>query len=229
MTAKQPIDAQTADNAPYELIGGDPSVDFVNTVESWRNPTETDRLRRYADLVNWSEQVGLVDSDVAIALREAAAGQKAGAERVLRRAHALRERLHRIFLAAAAGEAPDARALAAVSAEVRRAAAHSRLDRREGGLAWELDAAQAAALGWPLWRLARAALALLTSDALHRVRQCANEECRWFFVDRSRNHSRRWCDMAVCGNRAKARRNYARRKANTAGTEHSAAPASSSS
>ena len=59
--------------------------------------------------------------------------------------------------------------------------------------------------------MARSALSLLCDDAAQRIRICAN--CNWLFVDRSRNGSRVWCDMAVCGNRQKARRHYGRRKA----------------
>lgn len=59
--------------------------------------------------------------------------------------------------------------------------------------------------------LAVSALSLLASDTMRRLRICAN--CRWLFMDRSRNSSRLWCDMAVCGNRRKASRHYQRRKA----------------
>ncbi|GAA4120005.1 CGNR zinc finger domain-containing protein [Aminobacter aganoensis] len=58
--------------------------------------------------------------------------------------------------------------------------------------------------------IAVSALSLMSSDALSRLRICPN--CNWLFVDRSRNGSRLWCDMAVCGNRQKARRHYSRRK-----------------
>lgn len=58
--------------------------------------------------------------------------------------------------------------------------------------------------------LAISALSLLAAENLSRMRICPN--CRWLFVDRSRNGSRLWCDMAVCGNRQKARRHYSRRK-----------------
>jgi predicted RNA-binding Zn ribbon-like protein len=63
-----------------------------------------------------------------------------------------------------------------------------------------------------LWPVAQSAAELLTSDAMERVKECRNQQCTWLFVDRSRNGSRRWCDMKDCGNRAKARRHYARQK-----------------
>ena len=59
--------------------------------------------------------------------------------------------------------------------------------------------------------LAVSALSLLSGDAVRRLRICPN--CNWLFLDRSRNSSRLWCDMTVCGNRHKAKRHYHRRKA----------------
>jgi predicted RNA-binding Zn ribbon-like protein len=67
-----------------------------------------------------------------------------------------------------------------------------------------------------LWPIARSAASLLTSPQLTRVRECAGHPCGWLFLDHSKNGSRRWCDMADCGNRAKARRYRARKKEGTA-------------
>ncbi|MGA8233869.1 MAG: CGNR zinc finger domain-containing protein [Candidatus Acidiferrales bacterium] len=64
--------------------------------------------------------------------------------------------------------------------------------------------------GGPLWAVIDAAANLLTSPEGLRIRECGEKTCRLLFLDQSKNHSRRWCDMKVCGNRAKARRFYAR-------------------
>jgi predicted RNA-binding Zn ribbon-like protein len=197
----------------FALVGGDPSVDFVNTVDSWLSDAPTDKLKSYADLLDWSEQVGLVPSGLTSSLRKEASRRQGDAERALRAARSLRLALYRILVAVASGEPPDLKDLDAITKLTRKAATHSRLDRREEGFAWVLDEAGGRELGWPVWELARSGVALLTSESLQRVRQCADETCGWLFIDQSRNHSRRWCDMRDCGNRAKARRNYARRKA----------------
>ena len=75
------------------------------------------------------------------------------------------------------------------------------------GLRWELTAPSANELS------ARAVLAweALQSAAPGRVRPCANGECSLFLIDRSKSNSARWCSMAGCGNRLKARRHYRRR------------------
>lgn len=60
---------------------------------------------------------------------------------------------------------------------------------------------------------ARSALGLIASEDTERLKICPN--CEWLFIDRSKNRSRTWCDMAVCGNRAKARLHYRKRKGAT--------------
>jgi len=60
-----------------------------------------------------------------------------------------------------------------------------------------------------LWLVVWTAAELLTSSEIERIRRCAGSGCAWLFIDRSKNQTRRWCDMSVCGNRIKARRHYA--------------------
>jgi len=72
------------------------------------------------------------------------------------------------------------------------------------------------ALDCMLWPVARSAADLLTAGELPAIRQCQGSQCGWLFLDTSRNRTRVWCDMRVCGNRAKARRHHARLRAGTA-------------
>ena len=208
--------SDASSSARFGFIGGDPSIDFVNTVDDRLAESPSDRLASYDDLLDWSEQAGLVRSEVLTSLREAASESEQAAERALRRSRSFRERLYRILTATAAGSPPGTKDLDGITTLARKAAARTRLDRRDDGFAWILDEAKGYELDWPLWELARAAVSLLTSESLKHVRQCADETCGWMFIDRSRNHSRRWCAMSSCGNRAKARRNYARQKARRA-------------
>src|SRR5262249_15016364 len=120
---------------------------------------------------------------------------------------ALRADLRRLLAAAATG-APGARApldrlnrlLAARGARVRLAGAGGRL--RHGATRGLMDA-----VGLPV---AISAIELLTSADLDRVKLCPAADCEWLFLDVSRNGTRRWCSMAECGNRAKARQHYQR-------------------
>ena len=79
------------------------------------------------------------------------------------------------------------------------------------GFAWRYDSGDR--LNDVLWPVLWDAAALLTGDSLGKVGHCHNDICGWFFIDHSRNRSRRWCSMDSCGNRAKARRHYARNRA----------------
>jgi predicted RNA-binding Zn ribbon-like protein len=58
---------------------------------------------------------------------------------------------------------------------------------------------------------------LLAGARRARLRQCANPQCRWLFLDDSKAGTRRWCSMASCGNRAKAHRHYAKTRAKAEG------------
>jgi predicted RNA-binding Zn ribbon-like protein len=77
-------------------------------------------------------------------------------------------------------------------------------------LAWSSDPPQPGLSGW---LLAQSAVDLLVSEQIRLIRECGDEGCRWLFLDTSKNHSRRWCDMKICGNRMKARRFKAQRRA----------------
>ena len=110
------------------------------------------------------------------------------------------------------GRGPGAASLAALQVEFSRAKRHLSLrwqhSGHSGGHAyWDWPSNPTS--DWPLWILARQAELLIVSDEA-AVRSCAQASCRWLFLDTSRNQSRRWCDMKLCGNRAKARRFQAR-------------------
>jgi predicted RNA-binding Zn ribbon-like protein len=144
-------------------------------------------------------------------LRQEAAARPADAEAVLRRAIHLREAIYRAFSAISHGLRPEESDLAVLNTELAGLLAKSRLGWRGDGLDWQW-AGGARALDRMLLAVVRDAADLLTSGQLDRVGQCADPRCGWLFLDTSRNRSRRWCSMAYCGNRAKAKRHYQRSK-----------------
>lgn len=192
----------------FELSGGRLALDFANTVDNRPSARRRELLEAYPDLVAWGAQAGLVEPPQARAMLRAAARRPHEAAAVLRRAREFREALYRVAAALAEGDAPPPAALRRVEAAVREAAAHARLQGGRARVRWAWDPDPA--LDRALWPVARDAGELLTSAALSRVRECAAEDCGWLFLDESRNASRIWCNMQVCGNRAKARRHYAR-------------------
>jgi len=187
----------------FELTGGDPALDLVNTVVPRGSPTPRELLGKYADLVSWSEQVGLVDRAEAADLRAYAARNPRLAARALDRAIDLRETLHTIL----ASVNPDDVSLGKLQVYAEHVSQHRQLVRQGESIVsrWKHSG-----LDWMLWPIVDAATALLTSEQRKRVRVCAAPTCGWLFLDNSRRGNRRWCDMSVCGNRAKARRHYAK-------------------
>lgn len=193
------------------MVGGELCLDFTNTT-SERDLEPRERLLGYGDLLVWAERTGLIDARRAAELRAEAEQRPRDAARVHARALELREAIYRVFSALAHGEPANSADVAWLDAEVREAQRRRHL------------AAQGDRVGWiwieegdPLEEILRpvawSAAELLTSAERSRVKECTNENCNWLFVDASRNRSRRWCDMKDCGNRAKARRHYARQRA----------------
>ena len=137
--------------------------------------------------------------------RRQASAHPQKAETVLRRGKELREAIYGVFSAIAHGRRPSASELDVLNKNLGEALSHSEVVRRKAGFAREFRAPPGE-LGQVLWPVARSALNLLVSTELNTIRECAADDCAWLFLDGSRNRSRRWCDMKVCGNRSKIRR-----------------------
>jgi len=189
-----------------------PALDFANTISRRPVPEDqTERLTHYGRLVSWGIEAGFVAASEAERLRVEAALRPRAAAAALRRAVAVREAIFTLFSAVAGGQHAPADALDALNAALPEALATLRVDSKRDGFAWYF-APEGADLAPMLAPVLRSAADLLTGDELARVRECGSDTCRWLFLDRSKNGSRRWCDMKVCGNRAKARRHYHREK-----------------
>jgi predicted RNA-binding Zn ribbon-like protein len=164
-----------------------------------------EHLVAYADLAEFGRSAGYLSASQTRRLIDESARQPARATAILRRAHALREAIWRAFDVIAKGGRAEPSDLAAIHEEEVAALRHVRLQQGELGIDYEWT--DELVLDRPLWAIARSASDLLRSPVdLRRVRECGSATCEWLFVDRSRNHSRRWCDMNDCGNRAKVRR-----------------------
>ncbi|MCL4395356.1 MAG: ABATE domain-containing protein [Chloroflexi bacterium] len=194
-----------------KFCGGRLCLDFANTAGDHSAEHPSEYLATYGDLVVWSERAGILGIKVASKLLDKARSHPAIATRVLSRAIGLREAIFRIFSAASRGNRPDQADLDRLNGWLKAASEHSSVGLAEHGYAWQWDAGEQ--LDRMLWEVARSAADLLTSIDLNRVSQCGNADCGWLFVDTSKNHSRRWCDMSDCGNRVKARRYYGRQRA----------------
>lgn len=194
----------------FDLSGGRPSLDLVNTLEG-RLEGPRDRLGSYGDLVAWAEAAGLVEPAAAETLRREAGGRPEEAQLAVSTARGLREAFFAIFSSVASGSPPPHAALEALNEALPEALGALRLAATREGFEWRWSL-EGGRLDRILAPVVRDAAELLTSQEIQRVRECEAETCAWLFLDQSRNRSRRWCDMNVCGNRAKARRFYERSK-----------------
>ena len=199
---------------PFELVGGHPALDFVNTVGGSRLTKPKEKLCRLEDVLAFGRLSSLLTAAEATALGKQAAAHPAKAQEALRRAQGFREALYRLLLAQLESRPAPLADVAKLEAEVQRALAARRLLCTPQGWAWSPPEVTLADTVVP--RVALGAAELLTAGTLRRLRLCeatSDDGCGWLFLDTTRNHSRRWCDMASCGNKYKARRHYARRRA----------------
>jgi predicted RNA-binding Zn ribbon-like protein len=171
-----------------------------------------EKLHALNDFIAWSEQAKLLKVDQAEALRSDAARHAAKAAEILARATNLREAIFRIFFSAAKNKAPAQDDMARLNAELAASLGRLRITpvRNGGGFAWQWadERVEAEHLLGPIAR--SAAELLVQPDLVAKIHQCQGDNCGWLFVDCSKNHSRRWCDMRDCGNRAKVRRHRKR-------------------
>ncbi|MQA89444.1 MAG: hypothetical protein GEU90_04305 [Gemmatimonas sp.] len=192
--------------AAMDLVGGDISMELVNTASGRTGEQLKDKLRTYDDLVGWAERVGLLGPRRSARLRQVATENPTKADETIARARSLREAIYRVFTT----EVPDVKDLEELGRTAAEAAVERRIER--SGTDYVMVWPESDALQQLLWPVAISATELLLSADRSRVKECAGEGCSWLFVDLSRNRSRRWCDMRECGNRAKARRFQARQR-----------------
>ena len=189
------------------LLGGWLCLDFANTLDGRESQADVEYLTGYADLIAWSLRVETLTAREADDLLAAAQRDPQAAQRAFAEALRLRDIIYAVF-AAIARQRPVAQAdLDALSVAVADALAHGRLCQADDHVAWRWPD-DAATLERPLWPIAHSAAELLMAAALRWVRWCPGQNCGWLFIDATKNHSRRWCSMETCGNRAKARRHY---------------------
>jgi len=198
----------------YDFDAGDLSLNFANTQDWHASEKPVENLKSFDELITWGEQACLLSPELAQQLHQQAIEQAADAAIAYDFAIQVREALYRIFSRRYAGEPIPEADLALLNSVISQAQAHLRLIPAGGEIRWEW-AAEIDGANRVLWPVARAAAELLTSDKASDVRICEDDRgCGYLFIDQTKNHSRRWCSMDSCGNRAKARRHYSRLQTN---------------
>lgn len=184
-------------------------LDFVNTV-SWRGREEpSDNMSSPEAWLAWMEANGAADEASVAELRRRASMWSFEAEAGFKRAVEFRESLYALLMDTIEGK----KSVEKSELDDVLARALDRLSLDAGQSPWQWRFA-GSPVDWetPLYPIALSAAQLLSSSWIEKLRACERDECRWLFLDVTKNHSRKWCDMGTCGNVMKARRSYARRK-----------------
>jgi len=194
----------------FQLVAGHLALDFANTLDYRFDPQRViELLPSYERFLEFARQSGVITEPAARRLLRQTSERQA--RMTVQRAVELREALDCLFRSVVSSEAPSRSALQTLNsflatAPIPDAIVWRNRDflRRQGDLAERPDG--------PLWPIVNASASLLTSPARAHIRECSEPSCRWLFLDHSKNHSRRWCNMSICGNRTKAKRFRARQR-----------------
>jgi predicted RNA-binding Zn ribbon-like protein len=177
-------------------IGGRLALDFANA-GSPRRPLS------WEELILFLEATQVISAERSAVLLELPETDAVGAQGLLEQAAALRGSLRQIFGGLVRRLAPGAESVETINELLRITEGHDEL-RKDAGT-WRIEfVARESGLEWLLAAIARSAAEIVAEGAEARVRLCANAECGLFFYDDSRTKRRRWCSMAICGNRHKA-------------------------
>lgn len=203
----------TRDAEIHHLIGGALCLDFVNTLCGHTGQVIHEYLFDYTDLVLWSRHAGILTDSESSKLLHKSDQTPTEAQAVYQKALALRETLFRVFSALAGKLSPSATDVEFLNTIRTEALHHSKLSQtgKDFSLNWD----EPDSFERMLWPIILSASELLTSESVHRLRECDSKSCDWLFIDSSRNHMRRWCSMDKCGNRAKMHRRYNRQRGMT--------------
>ena len=190
----------------FYFRGGNPALDFVNTVGNRLSETEKrDYFRAPDDVMRWAKEAGL-----SWPKKDGANGKEIARAKDLEEVRIFRETIYRIFLSQVNRKPASQNDLRRLNEVLLKHRSRMYLSPAHGAYKW--SAKPISNFDWIIEEVAESAATLLTSRELERLRVCEDEDCGWFFLDRSRNLPRRWCSMEDCGNRAKARRHYERVK-----------------
>jgi predicted RNA-binding Zn ribbon-like protein len=192
---------------PFKLYAGHPALELVNTLDLRFSAQTVDLIPTYKDLLRLTAQLQLLTVEQARKLGRTVSEEDA--QRVVASTVELREALAAVLYGRIDGGKPPAAQIKILEQQFHAAGLHRRLLAGESHLEWSWSGVERQA-EIPLWMLAQAASDLLFSSDAELVKDCGDPTCRWLFLDVSKNHTRRWCDMKTCGNRMKARRHHAR-------------------
>lgn len=193
----------------FSLIGNSLFLDFVNT-EKMRDGQPFETLGSFEDFVAWTLCVKLLDEKEARELFEKW-GKKAAASEFMREALNFRNLLREMVENISAAKKPKPAVVKAINARLKNHGSFTEIAITENGFEkrFRIDVSGLFNLLQPV---AESAADFLCYGNFEYLRKCGNSRCVLYFYDLTKNHKRRWCSMAGCGNAAKAAAFYQRKK-----------------
>lgn len=196
----------------FEFLGEALCLDFLNTLHDAEAEDPEEELSSDADLAAWAVQAGILSVSEAKRLQTGALRNYVHLKLLRNKsaslrgdARALREVLRQMFRRAARDGKIAPRDVEALNLLLKSFPAAGQIERSNGDwtMSWESQAGGAEKI---FYAIVKSAAELVATGRWHAVRECASDTCTWMFLDTSKNHSRRWCEMARCGNRDKVHR-----------------------
>src|SRR6476660_4150937 len=194
-----------------DLVGGELALDFANTSSGRGSPSHQEHLRDFEALIEWTEHARVMAPPDCALARAVMAGHPKRARALFARVLEARELIWMIGTALAEQRPVSQKLSASHTAVHAESFRFAEMKMRDGAYIWTWDPrrnVEAAILG----PITLSALTLLMEKDLSRTKRCAGMECGWLFFDTTKNSCRRWCEMRVCGNRAKVRAARMRKK-----------------
>ena len=191
--------------ATLALVGGELAFDFTNTTSGRGGPRRMEHLQTAEDIVVWARHAKIIAQKSGRVLRQRLTRSARLARGLHRRALDLRDTVYEIGMALAAGRPARSTGVDRLTRMHAGCVRCAHLKWIKGDYVWTWNIAERpieAILG----PITFSALSLLSQADLARVKQCPGVDCGWLFFDKTKNNSRRWCEMEVCGNRAKQKR-----------------------
>lgn len=190
---------------PFVFVGQRLWLDFVNTLGGSRDAPE-EMLGDAGALVRWLQAAGVLDAERSAGMLRRAQQQPAGATAALADARRIRSVLRQLAEEGARDASIRRDVVAEINRVLGRSAGTRRLDAHGDGSFTRAFVPGGDAFAGLVIPIVESAADALVQDELPRVRRCAARDCQRVFQDTTKNAARRWCDMATCGNRAKAER-----------------------
>jgi len=194
-----------------ELVGGELALDLTNTSSGRGTPRRQEHLRDFDTAMQWVAHARILTPDECAYIRKATAARPKSMRACFTRLLEIRELVWMNATALAEQRPVAAKLRASLPAAHAASLRLAEIKLRHGVYMWTWNPRrdiQAAILG----PITLSAMTLLMEKDLSRTKRCAGLECGWLFFDETKNKRRRWCEMRVCGNRAKVRAARARSK-----------------